>query len=278
MADGETHAVLVLGAEEQAATSLALAYPERRFLFAGDSVAADGWDLPNVGFVSATPGTVAALRDAAEQVVPLSPRWMADPAATSLSTVLPRIAAALPAFVLPVSPRPGASRGAIAKGDAWHRPDTPIAGQPGELSDLTDTHGCGLVYQELIEKQGCVMAIGRHAGTITALGLFRVLSERFFHVGVLQAAETAELPELAELSRSVLAVLGHDGWFTLNWLLTDAGPRLSSFRPVPKAVFSCFRRGGLDLLAPGPHDARLAAGLRLIAMPHYAPFEMLEAR
>jgi hypothetical protein len=38
--------VRILGAEQQAASSLALAYPERSFEFLTDAAVADGWDLP----------------------------------------------------------------------------------------------------------------------------------------------------------------------------------------------------------------------------------------
>jgi len=40
----------ILGAEKQAATSVAMAYPERQFLFVTTKPVIDGWDLPNVGF------------------------------------------------------------------------------------------------------------------------------------------------------------------------------------------------------------------------------------
>jgi hypothetical protein len=272
MPQDETSLIPILGAEQQAATSLAAAYPERRFLFVSDGRVLDGWDLPNVRMAAASPPFEAPLAEAA--FVPLSARWLADPAATALSACLPKVEAALPGIPLPVAPLPLSGGRSIVKGDRWHRPDAPLVGTRQELANLADPHGCGLVYQELIATEGTVMALGRRTvdGT-TRMGLFRVLKERFFRVDVLQAAESIEMQDLRELSHAVLSVIAFEGWFTLNWLLTARGPRLSSFRPVPKAAFGCFRRGGIDLLQPAEGDVCLAAGLRLIAMPHYARFE-----
>jgi len=274
MLEDDASSILVLGAEEQAATSLALAYPERRFLFLSDGQVLDGWDLGNVRMRAAAPPLADAGHSA--PAVPLSARWLSDPAATALSRALPRIARALPGIPLPVFPAPDPERPAIAKGDLWHRPDVPVTGNADEVAELDDPHGCGVVYQELIATQGCVMAIGRRwSEGATRMGLFRVFNERFFRINVLQAAESIDAPLLAELSRTALSELSHDGWFTLNWLLTDAGPRLSSFRPVPKAVFRCFRAGGIDLLHERSAPALLAPGLRIIAVPNYASFEWL---
>lgn len=270
MPHDETPFIAVLGAEQQAATSLALAYPERRFLFVSDARVIDGWDLPNVRMAAAPPAAGAA------ETVPLSARWRENPAETALSACLPRIEAALPGVPLPVAADPANDRRSIVKGDRWHRPDAPLIGTAPELSDLSDPHGCGLVYQELIPAQGWAMAIGRRLpGGAVRMGLFRVLNERFFRIDVLQAAESIEAPDLAALSRRVLSALGFEGWFTLNWVLGEKGPRLSSFRPVAKAAFACCRRGGIDLLDAGGSDACLRPGLRVIAQPHYAAFDWM---
>jgi hypothetical protein len=270
MPEDATPLIAVFGAEQQAATSLALAYPKRRFLFLSDGRVVDGWDLPNVRIKTAS----APAGGEASEGVPLSARWLANPAVTALTVCWPRIEGALPGIPIPVAPAPEPLGRSIVKGDLWHRPDVPLVGTAQELADLADPHGCGVVYQALIPAQGSVMAIGRRlAEGRVSLGLFRVLNERFFRVDVLQAAESIEMPALRELSLAVLSALAYEGWFTLNWLLTAEGPRLSSFRPVPKAAFGCFRRAGIDLLRPEKSDAFLAAGLRLIAVPHYASFE-----
>jgi hypothetical protein len=268
--------VIVLGAEAQAASSLALAFPERRFVFVSDCPVIDGSDLANVRMLYGEPREATRFA-AGEQSVPLSARWCAEPEATRLSRLFPPIADRLPGIVLPLLPSAADADRVAAKGDLWHRPDYPLSGTAAELADLADPHGCGLVYQELAAHQGTVMAIGRRSPSgPVALGLFRVLVERFFRIDVLQAAESIAPPDLAALSREVLAALAWRGWFTMNWLLTGDGPRLSSLRPVPKSVFGCFRRGGIDLLADPADDMLLPAGLRMVAAPHYAEFRWLK--
>jgi len=267
--------VVVLGAEAQAASSLALAFPERRFVFVSDCPVIDGWDLANVRMLYSEPQQ--ALRYVAgKESVPLSARWRQDPEATSLSSLFPLIDDRLPGSIVPLLRHPSTVTRAIAKGDRWHRPDYPVAGTASELADLADPHGCGLVYQEFIANKGTVMAIGRRARSgFVAIGLFRVLMERFFRIDLLQAAESVAMPDLWNASRAVLAALSWQGWFTMNWLLSDAEPRLSAFRPVPKSVFGCFRRAGIDLFVPPVEDTLLPPGLRMVAAPHYAEFQWL---
>jgi hypothetical protein len=270
-----TEGVFVLGAEAQAASSLALAFPKRRFVFVSDCAVIDGWDLPNVRMVHGEPQEV--FRFAAKgEVIALSPRWLEDPEATSLSRLLPLIEERLPGTILPLLPLPVGGVTAMAKGNLWHRPDHPLSGTAQQLADLGDPHGCGLVYQEMVASRGTMMAIGRRTrDDALAMGVFRVLSERFFRIDLVQAAESAAAPDLARRSREVLAALSWEGWFTLNWVLSDRGPRLSSFRPVPKSVFRCFRAAGIDLLARPIADTLLPAGLRMVARPHYAEFQWL---
>ena len=47
--------ILVLGAERQAASSIACAYPDRTVTFVSDHTILDGDDLPNVRMVFASP-------------------------------------------------------------------------------------------------------------------------------------------------------------------------------------------------------------------------------
>jgi hypothetical protein len=265
--------IVILGAEGQAATSIATAYPERQFVFATDCPVVDGWDLPNVRIVHSKAAWAAEERDAS-RVVPLSAQWLPRPAAAALSCLFPAIARSVPEAVIALLPRPVRDAPSIAKGDLWHRPDHPVSGSPVELTDLVDPHGCGLVYQPLLSARATVMAIGRRnsAGNV-AMGLFHVLAERFFRIDVIQAAETVAMPELVELSTAVLATVNLKGWFTLNWVLTKSGPRLSSLRPVPRAVFGCFRRSGVDLLGAFDKDVILPPGLRMIGTPTYTEFQ-----
>jgi hypothetical protein len=268
--------IFVLGAEAQAASSLASAFPERRFVFVSDCPVIDGWDLPNVRMLYARPGE--ALPFAGENAVPLSARWLGDREAARVSRLIPLLHGLFPGAVQPLVPRPASAGPALAKGDLWHRPDHPVSGTAAELAGLADPHRCGVVYQDLVAHEGTVMAIGRRTPSgDAAVGLFRVFAERFFRIDLVQAAESATLPELLSQSLAMLAALSWHGWFTMNWLVGEGGPRLSSIRPVPKAVFRCFREGGIDLLRAPAGTQVLRAGLRMVATPHYAEFKWLAA-
>jgi hypothetical protein len=268
--------ILILGAEEQAATSMALAYPERRFVFASDCPIVDGWDLPNVSMLFTSPDRYREISRHRQEVVPLSPRWLPNFGETALSNMLPTVDRWLPGIALALSTRPRGIGRWIVKGDFWHRPDAPIIGTDTELSDVTDPYGCGVIYQEMVPAYGTVMAIGRRTQNgATSMGLVRVLNERFFRVDILQAAQTVEMPGLVQTSLEVLAALAVEGWFTLNWVVTASGPRLSSFRPVPKAIFRCLLQGGVDCLAPPTRNCVANAGSALIAWPSYSQFKWL---
>ena len=121
------------------------------------------------------------------------------------------------------------------------------------------------------------MTIGRFGRDGAALGVFRVFEERFFRDVILQAAETISDAQLVERSAAIASALHLDGFCTMNWVLTDAGARLTSLRPVPRAVFVTFRRGGIDPLATAIGIAVLPPGLRLNAQPHYASYQPLPA-
>ena len=268
---------IVLGAEQQAASSLALSYPERRFMFVSDAPVIDGWDLANVGMRYSTPEQ--AIRDFPRaEAVPLCPRWVENPAETSLSKSLARIADALQGIVAPVHASPFGKAKFIVKGDHWHRPDHAITGTASQLGDIIDRHGCGIVYQELLSCESTFAAIGRRApsGSV-AIGLFRVFAERHFRIDFVQAGESIEDSDLLQKSHDVLDALDWDGWFTLNWLACGGETRLSSFRPVPKGMFRCFRLGGIDLLRIPSRNIGLRAGLRFVAEPHYSEFQWLNA-
>ena len=91
--------VLVLGAEAQAATSIACAYPERTVTFVSDDAILDGSDLPNVRMQFAKPTDREMLtRAAGQQLVPLCPRWLAQEAALPLSRVFEKLEHHTPAI------------------------------------------------------------------------------------------------------------------------------------------------------------------------------------
>jgi hypothetical protein len=268
--------ILALGAEKQAATSLAAAYPDCTVIFASDRDILDGSDLTNVRMVHASPADAAKLAAAADHVVPLCARWL--PRTYALSQVFDRLERALPGRCLPVQMRRPSSGQWIVKGDRWSRPDAPLSGDARQLADVTDCHGCGLAFQPYSKTTTTIMSIGRreHGGGVH-IGTLKVFQERFFRDAILQAGETIDAPEVLHASLDVLDALDHRGYFTLNWVQINEGLRLTSLRPCPRAVFQSFLRGGVDVLDVASAVKVVAAGVRLIAAPTYVPFERLSA-
>lgn len=268
--------IVVLGAEAQAASSLACAYPDCAITFVSDHDIIDGWDLSNVRIAFAKLTDRAKLTASADHVVPLCPRWLEPERILSLSALFANTERQFPGLMVPVASRPHPTGCSILKGDRWHRPDVPISGTVQQLEDVTDVHGCGLVYQSLCEVSATIMAIGR-CGRGIQLGCMRVLDERFFWDNILQAAETIDAPDVVSASLDLLDALGHSGYFTLNWLRTKDGLRLSSLRQIPRAIFGIFRRSGIDLLDDRGGTKVARAGLRLVATPTYVSFKRLSS-
>lgn len=261
--------IRLLGAERQAATSFALAYPERRFAFVTDCPIVDGWDLANVAIRFAPAGAPA---DRDDETIALCPRWIDRP--TPLSEVLPILERVLPGQVLPVSAQP-ADRGRFAaKGDLRHRPDAPVIGDRAVLAGLDDPNGCGLVFQAWYGDAATLLAVGRRweSGRV-ALGVLRLYAERFFRDDVVQAAETVDRPDIVAGCMAGLAALNHVGPFCFTWLDGAAGAVIASFRPVPRAVCVALRRAGISLLDPPAGDTVAAQGVRSLSDIHYAPYE-----
>ncbi|MBF0340008.1 MAG: hypothetical protein HQL95_03490 [Magnetococcales bacterium] len=271
--------VHLLGAEQQAAVSLAMAWPDLQMHLFSDQSVVDGWDLPHVSIHYRLPDQPCPSGlPFPDLEIPLCPRWLADAGKSyALSCVLPRIATLIPACsLLPVSVKPPVTGRAVVKGDLRHRPDAPLAGEGAELGMITDPNGCGLVFQEQIPD--CVSPIvvtGRRSGPGSiALGVLRVREERFFRITVLQAAETIREPCLVEQSLAILDALDHTGFFTLHWLVRDSGQQLlSSFRPTPLAAFQALRKAGIDLVTPASGITIARAGICLIAEPTYTTYQ-----
>jgi hypothetical protein len=266
--------IVALGAEKHAATSLALAYPECDVVFVSDCDILDGGDLHNVRMIRADPGEMPVLSAEVDHAVPLCPRWIGEDYA--LSRTFERLERLLPGCCLPVQTG-FPSRGEwMVKGDRWHRPDAPISGNFRHVADVTDVHDCGLIYQRYCNPEGTIIVVGRRQDPGAVLfGIIKVLEERFFRDVILQAGETINAGDIAELSLNILDALDHRGFFTLNWLRTSDGPKLSSVRPVPRAVFQTFRRGGVDLLGAASTVKVVPPGLRFIADPTYTSFARL---
>jgi hypothetical protein len=268
--------VFVLGAETQAASSLACAYPDFAVTFVSDHDVVDGWNLPNVQMLYATPLERAKFSLPGVNVVPLCPRWVDPNTSLPLSRLFERVECDFPGRMVPVFSRPGGQGKWAVKGDHRHRPDAPLAGTARELDDIADVHGCGLVYQPFCNVSATILAVG-HRGAATQLGCVQVFDERFFWDNILQAGETVDTPDVVAASLEILDALEHRGFFTFNWLRTDSGLRLSSLRPVPRAVFRMFRKSGIDLLDSASATRIVPAGLYMIAAPTYVSYQRLSA-
>ena len=189
-----------------------------------------------------------------------------------------RLERTLPGRSLPVQTERPLSAAWIVKGDRWNRPDAPLSGDAQQLADVIDPHGCGLVFQPYRKIKATHMAIGRREGAGRVhIGIVEVFRERFFRDVILQAGETVDEPEILRASLEVLDALDHRGFFTLNWLCIDEGLRLSSLRPVPRAVFRSFLQGGVDLLGAAATTKVVAPKVRFIADPTYVSYERLSA-
>ena len=154
--------ILALGAEKQAATSLASAYPDCALIFASDCNILDGSDLANVRMIRAAPTDAKRLAATADHVVPLCPRWLPEDHALTLA--FERLERMLPGRCLPVQTGRPLSGSWIVKGNRWNRPDAPLSGDAQQLVDVTDPHGCGLVFQPYRKIRATTMAIGRREG------------------------------------------------------------------------------------------------------------------
>jgi hypothetical protein len=276
----------LLGADKQAAVSAAAAYPERQFLFATDQRVADGWDLPNVRFVAATPRTAAAVIEQHPALwVPLCGRWLdgalAEPAnvlgSFDLDQVLGRLHALAGETVLTVAAAPAPGVVSIVKGNAWHRPDGTLVSAELDAADVPDPYGCGTVFQEHWPWQRLLLATGRRwANGAVALAVVQVHSEVCARDDVIGAGETVRHPFIAVTSLEMLDALDHRGFFTFNWIERDGAARLTSFRPVPRALFGTLRRAGLDLFAEEAAGRTVARpGCRFVVDITYSPYQPL---
>jgi hypothetical protein len=275
----------LLGADKQAAVSAALAWPERQFLFVTDVPVADGWDLPNVQFQAGAPGNLCELFSRPHtQWVPLCARWigrgMSVPT-NALGTfqqmrVLRFLKGNFGDVVLSIYDQPAAGK-CIVKGDFWHRPDATLVSDDLASQDITDPHACGLAYQPYWPWQRLLLATGwRTAGSLS-LAVFHIHSEVCARDDVIGAGQTIAHPQVTDQTVAMLDALDHRGFFTFNWLEAGEQIRLSSFRPVPRALFRSVRRAGFDPFATvAPAGVRLApAGLKFVVDITYTSYQSL---
>lgn len=268
--------IVLLGAEKQAATSAALAYPERQFRFVSDQPVLDGWDLPNVTFSHGTPGNVPL--EPGERAIALCPRWLPIGRQLPLSHVLVYVGQSLPGVVLPTSRAPHRQQPCIVKGNRWHRPDGTIIGIDLDPADVGDPYGCDTLYQPLWPAEQNILVVGRVQNRTIHKGLFRIHAESCARDDILASGETIDDPQVASHSDHALATLGYDGLFSMNWLRRGSECRLTSFRPAPRAVFGTLRGAGIDLLGPPPDGNQIAPpGLKFVVDITYTSYRRLVA-
>jgi hypothetical protein len=276
----------LLGADKQAAVSAALAWPERSFLFVSDERVIDGWDLPNVKACRARPDQRPALA-AAIHWVPLCARWR--PARLpgvenslgnfSLHAVMDALARQFGNVVLPVRLLRPAQGACMVKGNYWHRPDAPVWGDIATLAEVHDPYGSGIVYQSFWPRQRHYLATGRRLGPgAVELAVLAIYAEVCARDDILGAGETVRHDVITRLTLAMLDALDQRGFFTFNWLERDGDVRLTSVRPVPRAVFRTFRRAGWDSFAPWRAGVHVAPpGLKFTVDIHYSSYEPLVA-
>jgi len=276
----------LLGAEKQAAVSAALAWPELPFIFVSDQRVVDGWDLGNVRHEWARPGALGPLLDRPDvHWVPLCGRWLQPGLGPSnrlgrfdLATLFHRLERELGDVVLPVLPAAGSGARYIVKGNAWHRPDPPLIGTDFDRDEVADRHGCGLVYQPYWPWSRHYLATGCRGPEGIDLAVIQVHGEMCIRDDFLTSGQTVRHDRLAGLTRELVDVLDHRGFFTCNWLENGEEVRLTSLRPVPRALFRTLRRAGLGGFDPPGPGLRLApAGLKFTVDTHYSSYHPLAA-
>ena len=260
---------ILTGAEKQAATSAALAYPEKQFLFVTNQPVIDGWDLPNVKMRHAEVGTLFDI----DKTIALKQAWCSS--AQPLKNSLDVLAADMGAAVLPVLDAPDTTwESWIVKGDNDHKPDGVITGSTVDTELPTDDYGYGYVFQE--HKAGVkrnMFVTGRVTGGGLSLGTFLVYSESIAREDLLVAVESIEDKAVEVLAKHALDLLNVDGFFTFNLIENDEGIFITSFRPTPKPVFATMRKGGIDLL--NGDAGTLGAGYKFIGDIHYSSYQTL---
>ena len=176
-------------------------------------------------------------------------------------------------WVLPVSNFP-LQESWVLKGDLFHRPDAILDGEGGLCTESLDPYGCGNVYQRRLQITATILSMGYRTDTDNcAVGVVRVHSEAFAREDFLIAGESIEEYHVENGTRLILDALNYNGYFSMNWVIVAGGHLwMTSFRPVPRALFQLFRAGGIDLLEEPPGRTTLKPGRRFIVDYHYASY------
>lgn len=276
--------ICLLGAEKQAASSLAIAYPGINFYFLSDQKIIDGWNIKNASVHFATQENITEeYCNKFLRVLVLHPKWLLkflkEPSniiqSFNLMNVMFEFAKILPEQVLPISDKllPGMN---IVKGNLFHRPDETSMVHQSAKSFVQDPHNAGIVYQPFLEKTNTINIIGyrKNKNTI-GLGIFQIFKESICRDEYLLAAESIMNEKLIDWTLMLLNAIDHCGFFNFNWLQQKNTFYLSSFRPVPKAIFNTFINSGIDLLNSNESIKILPAGKKFISSIHYTSYRAL---
>ena len=93
---------------------------------------------------------------------------------------------------------------------------------------------------------------------------------------LLVAGETVFDLEVLNTSIEMLDFLDHIGFFTFTWIQKNKQHFLSSFRPIPRAVFQTLKLAGVDFLTLKENEVLLAkAGMKFVVDIHYSSYQRL---
>ncbi|MEW6470017.1 MAG: hypothetical protein AB1458_13900 [Bacteroidota bacterium] len=275
---------VLLGAEKQSASSFALAYPDKTFLFVTDQAIVDGWDIPNVRIAFSKINDIEKLPGRYRgKYVSLSSRWTAlsvdsKPAAVrcSLFDNLEKIYKHMPELALRIGRDLATYRSSpvILKGDLWHKPDAPEIISEEYSPDMKDEYGCGFFYQEFVPGPDNFVSVGYVEKERVRFGIVQVHRESIAREDHIVAAETVNDERLSDLTLRAIAHLGYQGFFTLNWVKVPGRVALTSFRPEPKALFGLLKKAGCDLLGDAGAMA-VKPGVKMIGNIHYSSYHEL---
>jgi len=267
--------IILLGAEKQAAVSAALAWPEVQFKGFTDQPVIDGWDLYNLQFYAANPMSFH-WSDQNDEIWPLCPRWLVANVQLkhpALHEVFDRLKPSFSAHMLNYSSE-RLHGNWIVKGDHWHLPDGPFTGSNRNGNSCVNKQK---FFQEYLGPCPTQMIIGLRKNSSTmGLGIFDVYRESLGADDLLMAGETVFNPETLNTSIAMLNTIGHIGFFTFTWVQKNKHYLLSSFRPVPRAVFQTLKLAGVDCLTLKENEVALAkAGVKFVVDIHYSSYQRL---
>jgi hypothetical protein len=268
--------ILLLGAEKQATVSAALAWPDVLFKGLTDHSVIDGWDLNNLQFHAMSPMNFN-WPDQNDDIWPLCPRWLVANTKVknlALQEVFDRLKLSFSSYILNYSSEP-LKGGWILKGNYWHLPDGPFTGndQNGDFNFVTNQK----FFQEYLGSYPTKMTIGfRKDSSTVGLGVFDIYRESLGADDLLVAGKTIFDPKILNTSIEMLDFLDHKGFFTFTWIQKNKQYFLSSFRPVPRAVFQTLKLAGVDFFALKENEISLAkAGVSFVVDIHYSSYKRL---